>query len=194
MTRTSTSSAEVRPYSRFFTVTTWRIVLLTLLLLTASPAATISEIASVDRLLGVLQRRLSIADQVAMAKWNSGAAIEDRPREEKVSEAFAQQARAAGVDEAWASRVMTAQIEASKARQRQLFWDWRSRRQPAFGEPPDLAKDIRPRLDQLSGELIAAMETAEPVLEQQPSLLHWRAGVLWGARLSAAQRLALSGI
>jgi chorismate mutase len=165
-----------------------------LFLIVATPAATIAEISSVDRLLRVLEQRLIISDQVAMAKWNSGAAIEDPPREEKVRQAFAQQAEAAGVDKAWADQVMAAQIEASKARQRQLFWEWKGRRQPAFASPPDLAGDIRPQLDRLSGELILSLKAAGPVLERQPSLLPWRAEVLWGARPSQAERLALSGL
>lgn len=168
--------------------------LLLLFLFSTTSTATITDVSTIDALLRVLQQRLAISDQVAMAKWNSGAAIEDPPREGKVRQAFAQQAKAAGVDEAWADKVMAAQIEASKARQRQLFWEWRARRQPAFAAPPDLARDIRPQLDQLSGELISALGAAKPVLEQQPSLLGRRADVLWGARLSQAQRLALAGI
>lgn len=161
-------------------------------LLTAlAHAYTISELAQVDRLLGVLDQRLRISDQVARAKWNSRAPIEDAVREAQVLEGFAQQAASAGLDPDWARQIMGAQIEASKIRQRQLFQQWRARRQPAFADPPDLASEIRPQLDDLSVRLLESLRQTRPLLDHDPSLLHWRAGIVWGEDPDLARRRAL---
>ena len=165
----------------------------TLCFLTAlANAYSVSEIARIDRLLQVLDQRLRISDQVARAKWNSRAPIEDAAREAQVLEGFAQQAASAGLDSDWAREIMRAQIEASKIRQRQLFQQWRIRRQPAFTNPPDLASEIRPQLDDLSVRLLESLRQTRPLLDHDPSLLHWRAGIVWGedpdlARLRALQ-------
>lgn len=38
----------------------------------------------IDPLLQAISERLSIADQVALSKWDSGKAVEDPPRERQV--------------------------------------------------------------------------------------------------------------
>jgi chorismate mutase len=153
----------------------------------AATAATIAEIARIDALLSVLDQRLRIAEQVARAKWNSGSPVEDLEREGKVKASFASQAASAGLDGVWAQQVMAAQIEASKIRQRQLIAQWTSERRPPFARPPDLARDVRPQLDRLESDLIAALVGARPVLDQDPTLLAWRVQVRWGARPDPAR-------
>lgn len=149
----------------------------------------VGEIARADRLLALLDQRLLISEDVARAKWTSGAAIEDPAREKAVVEGFVTQAQAAGVDAEFAQQFILAQIEASKVRQRELFARWKHERQPPFANPPDLPKDIRPRLDTLSAQLIESLLETGPLCD---SLLPWRAGVLWGNSLDPARGQTLT--
>lgn len=158
----------------------------------SAQAYTIAEIAKIDSVLLVLRERLRIAEEVARAKWNSGAAIEDLERETQVLERFIQEAAASGIDASLASTVMRAQIEASKTRQRELFQGWKSRRQGLFIDPPDLSKDIRPRLDQLSIRLIRSLRDVQTGAPISSELLLWRARILWGEPLSPAELVSLS--
>lgn len=154
-------------------------------------AQTVTEIAQVDKLLGVLAQRLELADGAAQAKWNSGAPIEDVEREEQVLQRFADEASALGVEQEFARRVMRAQIEASKVRQRELFRQWRAHRLPPFANPPNLTTEIRPKLDDLSVCLLTSLHDTERTLRTYPELLAWRASVVWGSKLSAAEQASL---
>ncbi len=144
-----------------------------------------------DKLLSVLSERLMLADKVAQAKWNSGSPIEDLLREEQVLQRFTDDASAFGADTGLARRVMLAQIEASKVRQRELFRQWGARRLPPFANPPNLTTEIRPQLDQLSVRLLESLRDTEPTLHTYPELLAWRASVVWGSKLSAAEQASL---
>lgn len=155
--------------------------LLLLFLSSAAQAYTISEIALADRFLSLLDARLDISDEVARAKWNSGAAIEDPEREDAVMSAFAQRAAELGLDPKLAKDFMRRQIEASKRRQRHLHEEWKKKRQGPFPHAPNLAQDIRPRLDQLSQALIETLLQLQSLEETAPELLLWRAEVLWGS-------------
>lgn len=116
----------------------------------------------VARLLELTAKRLAIGAEVAQAKWNSKAAIEDIPREQRVIDGAVTQAGVAG--EGLAREYFAAQIEASKAVQWKLHREWTRAHPPAFANPADLAGDIRPRLDTLMPRLIAALGEAEPWL------------------------------
>lgn len=148
------------------------------------------EIGRVDRLLGLLELRLRISKEVARAKWNSGAPVEDLAREAKVVEAFLAEARLAQVEPDLARALIEAQIAASKMRQNELMGRWQGQRHSLFPRVPDLAGDIRPRLDWLSCQLAQSLAEAAPLLEDR-GLLAWRVDVLWGASLDGAQKQAL---
>ncbi|RYG46584.1 gamma subclass chorismate mutase AroQ [bacterium] len=128
--------------------------MLAALLLLPSPES------SVDRLLLLLQTRLTIATEVAMAKHNSGAAVEDLPREEAVLKAVEKEAPERGVRPEEARRLFAAQIEASKAAQRRMLEIWRTL--PPLTTAPDLAKDVRPKLDALTPAILDAYAEARP--------------------------------
>ena len=100
-------------------------------------------------LLTQLARRLEIGRIVAQAKWNSGAPIADPAREAVVVAATEANAAAAGVDPAAAAALIRSQIEASKLLQNQLHAEWRAAVRPPFADVPDLAGDIRSRLDRI---------------------------------------------
>ena len=111
-----------------------------------------------------IDQRLLLAQDVARAKWNAKAAIEDLPREEQVIAAAVRQGQALGLPDAWVRTVFRAQIEASKTVQRALYRRWQAEDAGRFDDAPDLAKTIRPELDRLTAQLLRAMADNQAVL------------------------------
>src|SRR5471032_1276817 len=74
------------------------------------PSLTISDSEQIDQLLILIDQRLAVAPQVAKAKWNSGAAINDPPREKLILEDVVTQAD--GLDPAFVRKFFQAQFDA----------------------------------------------------------------------------------
>lgn len=129
----------------------------------APPAA--PDTQKLDRLLALIGQRLGYMDDVARNKWNTGAAIEDLPREREIIDGLGRQAGGYGLDPAFVREFFRAQIEASKIIQRARFAEWKDRNQPPFRDPPDLRGKIRPALDALTPQLMRALAEAVPVLK-----------------------------
>jgi chorismate mutase len=77
-------------------------------------------------------RRLAFAEQVALAKWDSGTPVEDAVREAQVIASATKAGESRGLDPAWVSNFFRAQIEANKLIQYSLSADWRR-----VGKAPD---------------------------------------------------------
>jgi len=108
-------------------------------------------------------RRLDIVEQVAFAKWDSKAKVEDAPREAQVIMGAVKEGESAGLDSTFVANFFKAQIEANKVVQYGLLADWyRAGGAPAHG-PANLTTGIRPKLDRLQtelvGELVATVST-----------------------------------
>jgi chorismate mutase len=116
--------------------------------------------SAIDRLQPLVEtsaRRLLIARQVALAKWDSGAAVEDLPREAQVIRDAVRGGDSRGLDSTSVSNFFKAQIEANKIIQYSLLADWRrSGRAPAHATI-DLVATIRPELDRVQTALIAEL-------------------------------------
>ena len=132
----------------------------------------------IDRVLVLIQQRLGYMDDVARNKWNSGAPIEDLPREREIIEAIGREAPVHGLDPEIARDFFRAQIEASKIIQNARFAEWRARNQPPFADIPDLRNQIRPALDALTPALLAALAAAMPELARPGSGHHLRRPVV----------------
>jgi len=120
-----------------------------------------------ETLVDAAAQRLTIADQVALAKWDSGKAVEDRPREQQVIAAAVAQSAGSGVESDWVARFFADQIEASKLVQYVLQADWRR----AGGAPAtpraSLVNEIRPQLDRLQGALLQSLAASAVQRGQQ---------------------------
>ncbi|UNS97833.1 chorismate mutase [Streptomyces tubbatahanensis] len=105
--------------------------------------------------------RLALADVVAAAKYGTGEPISDPARERVVLDDVAERSAARGVDRRLATAVFRDQIEASKGVQRGLFarWDLYPSERPA--RRPDLAGEVRPRLDRITVRLLDGLAAAE---------------------------------
>ncbi|WP_035348986.1 chorismate mutase [Edaphobacter aggregans] len=115
---------------------------------------------AIDRLQPLVEtsaRRLLIAEQVALAKWDSGASVEDLPREAQVITGAVKDGVSRGLDPTSVSNFFKAQIEANKVIQYSLLADWRRAGRAPAHAPIDLVATIRPELDHVQAALIAEL-------------------------------------
>jgi len=73
----------------------------------------------------LIERRLALMEEVSKAKWNTGSAIEDPEREQKLLQDVEAKARQADLPPQWVQHFFRLQIEAAKLVQYQLFSQWR---------------------------------------------------------------------
>lgn len=117
----------------------------------------------VQQLVETSAQRLAIAEQVALAKWDSETPVEDAAREAQVIASAVKTGEAMGLDRGAVSNFYRAQIEANKLVQYSLLADWlRAGRAPAH-KPVNLKDTIRPELDQLETELLAELAKTKAV-------------------------------
>lgn len=128
------------------------------------PAPSSADAAAADHLLQLMDQRLAVAPMVAKAKWNSGGAVNDPPREQLILDAVAAQAN--GLDAVFVRRFFQAQFDASKALQLGLLAQWRQQGAGKFSDAPDLGRDVRPLLDELTPQLIASLRRMQPLLTE----------------------------
>jgi chorismate mutase len=136
------------------------------LLACGTSSAAPADQPALKQLLLLIDQRLAVAPLVARAKWNSGAPIDDPAREKTILDAVSQQASQAGVDAAFARKFFQSQFDAGKLIQQDLHAQWRIAGQPPFADVPDLGRDVRPVLDRLTPQIIAALRAAYPALGQ----------------------------
>jgi len=116
------------------------------------------------QLLTLIDQRLALAPLVAQAKWNSGAAIDDPRREEVILADVTAQAEKVGLPPTFARRFFQAQFDAGKLIQHRLHEQWPHAGQAHFSSAPDLARDVRPILDQITPQMIGALHSIYPAL------------------------------
>lgn len=121
---------------------------------------------ALNRLIELIVARLDVMPDVARNKYNSGAAVEDAPREAQVLALVASQAAQAGVPRNFAERFFQAQIDAAKMLQQARIDLWKNQNQSLFADVPDLARDIRPKLDALTPQFIAALLSFAPLFAE----------------------------
>jgi chorismate mutase len=116
-----------------------------------------NAVEQLQPLVETTAQRLMIGEQVAFAKWDSGKAVEDAPREAQVIQGAMKDGVAKGLDEASVSNFFNAQIEANKFVQYSLLADWYRAGKAPEHAPVDLMKVIRPQLDEVQKLLIAEL-------------------------------------
>lgn len=126
----------------------------------AAPAS--SAPAELPALLGSIEQRLNIADQVALSKWDSHKAVEDRAREREVIAGAVIKATQYKLEPAFVEQFFAAQIEANKLVQYGLLNDWRVAGQAPDSPWPDLVGQIRPQLDKLQTTLMEQLAAFAP--------------------------------
>jgi len=133
--------------------------------LSVRPGFALADGTELDALLRLIGERLAVMPDVARHKYNSGAAVEDLPREAQVIEAVTAQAVKAGLDKDLAAKFFQAQIDASKMIQSERIAAWKAEGHAPFTDVPDLKTAIRPKLDALTPAMLAALKGALPELK-----------------------------
>jgi len=134
-------------------------------------------------LAAAMDRRLQVAGDVAWAKQASQAPVRDAAREAAVLGRVADLAKEHGADPAAAREFVEAQMAASRQWQGELLERWRAGEPLPPGTAPDMAAELRPRMDLATRELIdawaawisAAGRTRFRAIEAQQILAHLKA-------------------
>ena len=130
--------------------------------MTATSSAHSARTEPLQRLVETSAKRLLLARRVALAKWDSGAGVEDAAREERILQAVVKNGNALGLDSAQVGDFFRAQFEAGKLIQYSLLAEWRREGKAPPHTGVDLVNAIRPQLDdidrQLNEELSATLE------------------------------------
>ncbi|MFB9630012.1 chorismate mutase [Nonomuraea helvata] len=171
--------------------------LITAVLLALSPAPGRPKAPDeLTELVELTVRRILLADEVAAAKFADASPITDPARERQLLDAVATQSAQAGLAPETGVRFFRAQIEASKLVQRGLHERWRAHPALRPRRWPDLATEIRPRLDRLTPRMLRLLKQTTPVRMTpgrcQAQLRAARATVQSRARLDRLHRDALS--
>lgn len=136
----------------------------TLTLLLAAAAITLpmtgtaadSSDAALLNVISLAAQRLTLADTVARVKWTQDKPVTDLPREHALLADVARRAPGYGVSAMAAQAFFRDQIEANKMVQNSLIAAWQVTPPPA-GPVPDLATVVRPKLDQITTQLLIAL-------------------------------------
>ena len=112
-------------------------------------------------------RRIHIAHDVALSKWDNGSSVEDSARESEVIQHAVAATEPKGLDASWVTAFFRAQIEANKVVQYALLAEWRRAGNAPEHQPVNLKATIRPELDQLQTQLITELDETS-TLRAQP--------------------------
>lgn len=139
--------------------------------------------ADLDRLIELVILRLALAQDIAAAKYGSGAPIDDPIRELEILESAARALSALGFDQRLGIQFVRDQIEASKVIQRGLLHRWYRHPEEVPAANPDLAAEIKPKLDQITTQIIRQFSC----MNQIPSFANWDITGLIDKRFSATE-------
>ena len=119
------------------------------------------NLAGLDRLLHLMQRRLTLMHDVARWKWNAGQPITDPERERELLQSVVERGRGKGLDPDLVRAFFAAQMEAARLVQQADFDRWKAKQQKPFADK-SLAV-LRQRID-LNRDLIDALARDGPWL------------------------------
>lgn len=146
---------------------------------------------SLRPLLTTLNERLNIGDLVALTKWDSGKPIQDSPREAQVIANARTLASERKLDPEDVAQLIAAQMEANKLVQYGLLAQWQAAGRAPDTPRPDLAKQIRPQLDELQSRLLQQYADFLPY-RRDPACSAWLAKARQGLTHDALHDLALT--
>ncbi len=143
-----------------------------------------------DKVVALMHERLKLMKDVAGAKWQAKKTDADPEREQDLLDRLVAQGEKMGLQRELVRTFFTAQFDAAKQVQQSFF----ERYEKEKVEPKnvsDLQKDLRPKLDQVSQELLAALAKLQPHLTNpavQQRLRDRAAALLAGEGITDAVR------
>ncbi|WP_158943077.1 chorismate mutase [Granulicella sp. S190] len=132
-----------------------------ILMASINTAYTQTAVDSLQPLVELSARRLTVAQQVALSKWDSGTPVQDSPREAKVIADAVRDGAAKGLDQTFLSNFFKDQIEANKTVQYSLLATWHRAGDAPTHSRIDLVATIRPELDQIQTSLLKELADTE---------------------------------
>lgn len=102
--------------------------------------------------------RIKTADAVSAAKFGTPSPIDDPAREQQVYTGVSAKAHDVQISPEEVTRFFRDQIEANKVVQRGLYQQWMTHPELRPGTKPDLAKVVRPELDQLGDQIMDSLK------------------------------------
>lgn len=131
-------------------------------------SVTANDRPPVLQLREILEARLSLMPSVARYKWHHSIPVEDLERETLILAATVEQAKALGLTESAAKRLVSAQITAAKQIQRRLITIWQQSDVDLRTLPPlqSLSDDIRPVISGLTVELLTVTSALAQALKE----------------------------
>jgi chorismate mutase-like protein len=136
------------------------------LILTRSTAAPLAGKDRLMTLVGLMRQRLDLMVEVARSKWNTGTSVEDLAREKSLADDVAGLAPRYGLNRLLAATFFRAQIEAAKLVESAFIARWTLAHAKAFADAADQRAVIRPKIDRLTEELLAALAAVAPALKR----------------------------
>jgi len=133
--------------------------------LSAQPSSAKSPSERLQPLVRASAERIDLAREVALAKWDSGAAVEDLVREQQVIQAVVKAAPQRGLDESFVANFFRGQIEANKTVQYVLLADWHRVGRAPVHSPINLGATVRPQLDALEREILDNLKNVSDIRE-----------------------------
>jgi chorismate mutase len=193
--RISKSHLTARPDARGLDPAVSRRALLAcagaLVLARSAAAAPLAGIDPLMTLVGLMHQRLDLIVEVARSKWNTGSSVEDLAREQSLADDVAGLAPRYGLDPQLAAKFFRAQIEAAKLVESALIARWTLTHAEAFADAADQRAALRPKIDRLTAQLLAALAAVAPALKRDDAERIVEAGRLPDEVMTLAMMRAL---
>ena len=119
-----------------------------------------AEEGPLGKLLELVVQRLTLAQDVAAAKYANCEPIDDRVREREILRAVADALEATGPYRQTGIQFFRDQIEANKIIQRGLHHRWHAHPEEVPAAHRSVAEEVRPELDRIDTEIIQQFESA----------------------------------
>ncbi len=132
--------------------------------------------AAVVRVLDTADERLALMPGVAASKWQTHASILDPERERIVIQRAGEQAAPLGLSAKPVERFFEIQVRLARELESHLTEQWSAQGFRFAGPIPDLATQVRPQLDALTGRMLRALYQAAPAL-RKPEFINLYAGL-----------------
>jgi chorismate mutase-like protein len=121
------------------------------------------DLADLDRLLRLMERRLALMHDVARWKWNARAPISDPGRERDSLQVVVGHGLGKGLDPDLVRPFFAAQMAAARLVQRADFDRWEAETHGPFADATGLS-ELRQQVDHLNDEMIDALAEVRPRL------------------------------
>ncbi len=106
----------------------------------------------------LIAQRLGLMPGVAQAKWNRKLPITDEKREQALLAKLAADGESLNLPTEFVTDFFRAQITAAKLVQEEAFQKWTAEQRAPFPNPPDLEKDVRPKIDDINRQMLEELK------------------------------------